>query len=130
MYFVRDTGWWIIPIISVRHSKILVESGCTAIPAPDTPKSELLEEFQPELLGTWDLAGTPCLVVSVVELVRCRTMGRPPEEAVELDRERLEPLGTRVYPRTLREWTRPWSADVSGGRVHLPSPVPADRVSR
>jgi len=87
-------GWRIIPIISVRRSKILVESGCTAIPAPDTPKSELLEEFQAKLLGTWDPAGTPCRVASVEELVRCRTMSRPPEEAVELDQERLEPLGT------------------------------------
>ena len=101
-----------------------------AIPAPDTLKSELLEEFQTELLGTWDLADTPCRVVFVVELVRCRTTSRPPEEAMELDQERLGPLGTRVYLRTLRAWTRPRSVDVSGGWVSLPSPVPVDRANR
>ena len=112
-------GIWQI-IISVRRSKILVESGCTAFPAPDTPKSEPSMEFRTELLGTWDLVDAPCHVVSVEELVWCRTTSRPPEGAMELDRERLEPLGIRAYPQMLGGRTRPWSADVSGGRVVLP----------
>jgi len=64
-YGLADHPYHLSPVFEIP-----VGSGCTAIPAPDTPKSELSEEFQAELLGTWDPASTPYRVVSVEELVR------------------------------------------------------------
>ena len=62
-----------------------------------------------------------------------RVVDQPLEEATELGQSRPGPpsiTGTRVYQSTLCVRTRPWSADVSGGRVNPLPPVTVDRVSR